>query len=61
MERSALLATGYEAIALGAGAWQAGTNLRRDGRLYWSDAFNLVPSIATGTDCGWDLREWLYE
>ena len=47
MGRSSLLATGYEAIAFGASAWQAGSNLRRDGRLYWSDAINLIPGIAT--------------
>jgi RHS repeat-associated protein len=42
MGRDEWLATTYDAIGTGVGAWQTGTHFRH-GQLEWSDAFNLAP------------------
>ncbi|MEH2058171.1 MAG: RHS repeat-associated core domain-containing protein [Nostoc sp.] len=42
MGRSNWIATTYDAIGTGVGAWQTGTHFR-EGQLEWSDAFNLAP------------------
>ncbi len=42
MGRDEWLATTYDAIGTGVGAWQTGTHIRQ-GQLEWSDAFNLLP------------------
>ncbi|MCW5319220.1 hypothetical protein GTQ43_38205 [Nostoc sp. KVJ3] len=48
MGRSNWIATTYDAIGTGVGAWQTGTHFR-EGQLEWSDAFNLLPLVQVGS------------
>jgi YD repeat-containing protein len=44
MGRDQWIATTYEAANTAVGAWQTGSHIR-DGKLEWSDAFNLAPLV----------------
>jgi RHS repeat-associated protein len=47
MGRSEWLATIYEGISWGTSAWETGSNIR-EGRLEWTDSFNLLPFVSYG-------------
>jgi hypothetical protein len=70
MGRSQWLATVYEGASWGSSAWQTGSHIR-EGRLEWTDAFNLLPFasygmssqgvkafLATAEDVNDRLRDW---
>ncbi|MEH2058166.1 MAG: hypothetical protein V7K97_18790 [Nostoc sp.] len=68
MGRSNWIATTYDAIGTGVSAWETGTHIR-EGRLEWSDAFNLAPFapfafkgtkqfFAAAMDANETLRSW---
>ncbi|WP_414573235.1 putative Ig domain-containing protein [Nostoc sp. CCY 9925] len=68
MGRSKWIATTYDAIGTGIGAWQTGTHIRQ-GQLEWSDAFNLAPFapfafkttkqfLGAAMDANGTLRRW---
>jgi RHS repeat-associated protein len=70
MGRSQWLATAYEGASWGSSAWQTGSHIR-EGRLEWTDAFNLLPFasygmssqgvkafLATAEDVNDRLRDW---
>ncbi|MEJ1929429.1 putative Ig domain-containing protein [Nostoc sp. NIES-2111] len=51
MGRSKWIATTYDVIGTGVGAWQTGTHIR-EGRLEWSDAFTLTPLFSFASSRG---------